>query len=613
LKPGFAACLVLAAVLVSPGMARAQQSTIHISADSVVYERFQAQRFPDTATLDEGEDEMALSPADEIAFTRAMMLVRTSRVEQALPMLLDLWQRHPESSQIASATASAYLRLGKPNEALRLLEDADKAAKESRSRTKAPAPAVDPLAAMRAQVLLAMGRRKDAIPWMVEAAASPRAGGFALQRQLFEWAETDDVGPDVVSAAERRADASPKDVNRALLAAEIEARAGKNQSALLRLQHAESPNMPHGQLAFTLAERLASDTQGAVLARPLWLELARGPYDAGIRADALRRLLNPVPVVAASGGKTVITPISANDLESAWRSLPAGEERSRLGLQLLQSLRARGETKAADRVAADLAKSGGHGQLAGPVDVEAGLLALGQGNLDEAGKHLERARTQSTDDEARERAEFGQAEVLFYGGQFDSALASYDRFARAHPMSPLANEALSRAFLLDSDSDRAPGQAPGLGSLAKGLYAETRRQWDEAATWAGKAEDESRGSDRMASEMPRSAGAAPESLGLANPVRANALLLLSRVEEARGAPAEARIAALTVADSLPGDRLAPAARKRVGDLDLARGNKESALAQYEDMLARYPRSWLAAEVRRQVTDLRSQLRSGRAP
>jgi hypothetical protein len=55
------------------------------------------------------------------------------------------------------------------------------------------------------------------------------------------------------------------------------------------------------------------------------------------------------------------------------------------------------------------------------------------------------------------------------------------------------------------------------------------------------------------------------------------------------------------------------ARKRVGDLDLARGNKESALAQYEEMLARYPRSWLAAEVRRQVTDLRAQLRAGGAP
>jgi tetratricopeptide (TPR) repeat protein len=613
LKSGVAVVLALLVVAAGFDTARAQRGTMHVTQDSVIIERFHGgMRFPD-ASDEDGED-LTLPPADEIAFTRAMMLVRTSRVEQALDMLLDLRQRYPESPHIASAAASAYLRLGKPNDALKLLDDSDKAAKAARARAKQPAPAVDPLAAMRAHVLLAMGRRKDAIPWMVEAAANPRGEAFALQHQLFEWAETVDVGPEVIAAAERRADASPKDVNRALFTAEIECRAGKTQTALARLKNAEPSTTPHGQLAFTLAQRLSSDSRGASFAAPLWLELARGPYDPGVRADALRRLMNPTPVVTADGeGKAVATPVSANDLEAAWRALPPGEERSRLGLDLLQLLRARGDTKAAERVATELSKSGGQGQLAGPVDVEAGLLALGQGRLEDAGKHLERARTQSVDDDARERAEFAQAEVLFYSGQFDTALAAYDHFATAHPLSPLTNEALSRAFLLDPDPNQAPGQAPGLGSLAKGLYAETRRQWDEAATWAQQAENESRASDRQASRMPRSEGAAPESLGLSNPVRANALLLLSRVEEARGAPAAARLAALTVADSLPGDRLAPAARKRVGDLDLARGNKESALAQYEEMLARYPRSWLAAEVRRQVTDLRAQLRAGRAP
>ena len=595
------------------GGAGAQEGTLHVTADSVIFERFHSMPIRDEAGSDD-DDDMALPPADEIALARAMMLVRSSRLELALPMLDDLCRRHPESSRIATAAASAYLRAGRPNDALHLLEVSDKAAKEARAKDKLAAPAVDPLAAMRAHVLLALGRRKDAIPWMVEAAANPRGEAFALQRQLFEWAETVDVGPDVVSAAERRADAAPKDVNRALLAAEIECRAGKTALALACLHGAEAPGTPHGQLARVLAERLQADAQGVALAAPLWLELARGPYDAGLRADALRRLLQPTTVITADReGKAVVTPISAKDLESAWRSLPVGEERAELGLDLLQTLRARGETQVAERVAAELSRTGSSGQLAGPVDVEAGLLALGQGRLDEAGKRLERARAQTVDDDARVRAEFAQAEVLFYSGQFDSALASYDRFANAHPLSPLANEALARAFLLEPDPDQASGQAPGLVSLAKGLYAETRRQWDESILWARKAEQESRGSDRQASQMPRSEGAAPESLGLANPVRAQALLLLSRAQEAHGAPAEARLAALAVADSLPGDRLAPVARKRVGDLDLARGNKESALAQYEEMLARYPRSWLAAEVRRQVTDLRAQLRAGRAP
>jgi hypothetical protein len=96
-------------------------------------------------------------------------------------------------------------------------------------------------------------------------------------------------------------------------------------------------------------------------------------------------------------------------------------------------------------------------------------------------------------------------------------------------------------------------------------------------------------------------------------VRAHALLLLSRAEEARSSLDAARLAALVVADSLPGDRLAPLARKRVGDLELVRGHREAALSQYEEMLARYPRSWLAAEVRRDVTQLRAELAKGRTP
>jgi hypothetical protein len=52
--------------------------------------------------------------------------------------------------------------------------------------------------------------------------------------------------------------------------------------------------------------------------------------------------------------------------------------------------------------------------------------------------------------------------------------------------------------------------------------------------------------------------------------------------------------------------LAPQARRRAGDLLQASGRTAEALGQYEEMLARYPRSWLAAEVRRRVTELRGR-------
>jgi len=64
-----------------------------------------------------------------------------------------------------------------------------------------------------------------------------------------------------------------------------------------------------------------------------------------------------------------------------------------------------------------------------------------------------------------------------------------------------------------------------------------------------------------------------------------------------------------VADSLPADRLAPVARQRAGDLYLTRFKDEAkALAQYEECLARYPRAWNSAEVRRRVEQLRRDRR-----
>jgi hypothetical protein len=66
---------------------------------------------------------------------------------------------------------------------------------------------------------------------------------------------------------------------------------------------------------------------------------------------------------------------------------------------------------------------------------------------------------------------------------------------------------------------------------------------------------------------------------------------------------------LAIADSLPGDRLAPVARQRAGDIYLDRLKDErAALEQYEECLARYPRAWNAAEVRRRLDALRRDRR-----
>ena len=623
------AILGAAALVSAAGTARAQSprddASGHVitTTDSVVYERMSEVRFVDGSPVERDDELDALTPEEELSMARAVAMLRTSRYAEGLAALDLLWRRHPASVRVAQAAASAYLRGQKPQEALRLLELTDKAIREARERggvkvEKGAAPS-DPLAGVRARALLALGRRKEAIPHMAAAAADPRGETLALRRQLLEWAETVDMGPAVVTAAERSADAAPRDVNRGLLAAEIECRAGKTVAAvtrLSRLEQATGSERP-GELVRAVAERLLGERQGATLAAPLWLELARGPFAPDVRADALRRLMAPTFWMDEANGALTQTrafPVPAADIAAAWRSLPGGEDRARVGLELLNALRARGERGLADRLAADLSRTEAPSSLAGPMDLEAGLLALSQGRLDEAAKRLARARAQASDDESRERAEYAQAEVLFFSAQFDTAQAAFDAFATAHPRSPLANDALERAYLLEGDGDRAPDQTPGLASLARGLYAEARRQWDEAAQEAHRADDEARVAQAPAPVIAADSESAKLQVpGARNPVRAHALLLLSRAEEARSSLDAARLAALVVADSLPGDRLAPLARKRAGDLEMAQGHREAALHHYEEMLARYPRSWLAAEVRREVTQLRADLAKGRTP
>jgi len=89
---------------------------------------------------------------------------------------------------------------------------------------------------------------------------------------------------------------------------------------------------------------------------------------------------------------------------------------------------------------------------------------------------------------------------------------------------------------------------------------------------------------------------------------ARAGLELAALKLEAGDPHAALVPLLVVCDSLADDRLAPAARQRAGEAYLALGDEKNALAQYEECLARYPRAWNSAEVRRRVERLRKDRR-----
>lgn len=609
---------VLPAMVAVLGIASATQAFAQGSAPDrnpgVIYERYQplvvdGDLYPPPSYDDE------LEHADEVAFARALSLIQTARVEEGLEVLRQLRSRYPGSRRLVSATASALTLSGRPQEALRVLDEAGRRQKGSAARegeARGPRTSAEPFAPERAEALLAMGRRVDAIPSMVEASSQggPVAGRF--RSQLLSWAEVPDIGPKVAAMAARKSDADLQQIDLALLAAEIEARAGRPERAWERLRKSEARTgtARKGELLRVLAERISADSRpGSGRGADSWLELARGPYDPALRAEAFGRLLAMESASAEPGLPASDPRVSGNELESAWRSLPEGEVRTRIGLQLVDHLRRRGQEGASRRVSAALGQTAAPADLAGDVELESGIAAIQRGDLADAQRRLLRARAGASSEESRERAEYELAETWFYQGRFDSALAGFDAFSQANPQSPLANDALERAYLLEGDSpDGGGGPRPGLEALARGLYAEARQSWDEAARLARDADAEARAARQTVEPL---SAAEPDSdaelqFGPRDPVRSHSLLLLSRAEEKRGAFDAALAAALLVSDSLSGDRLAPLARKRAGDLLYSRGRHDEALRQYEEMLARYPRSWLASEVRRRVTELRSR-------
>jgi TolA-binding protein len=178
-------------------------------------------------------------------------------------------------------------------------------------------------------------------------------------------------------------------------------------------------------------------------------------------------------------------------------------------------------------------------------------------------------------------ARFMLAELQFFSGDLDSAAANYTRVAD-DPNDADAAAALDRLYLLE-EAPASPLR-PMLGLIAFERWRGHRAAATQLADslW------------RM--QAPHGAFAARAGLDLAE--------LKTEANDVRGA----LVPLLVVCDSLTDDRLAPLARQRAGDAYLSLGDETRALAQYEECLARYPRAWNSAEVRRRVEKLRRERR-----
>jgi len=176
-------------------------------------------------------------------------------------------------------------------------------------------------------------------------------------------------------------------------------------------------------------------------------------------------------------------------------------------------------------------------------------------------------------------ARFMLAEAQFFSGELDSAHANYDRVAEV-PENEHAADALDRMYLLEESPESLLRPVFGLIAYERWRGANARATVLADSVWK--------------LEAPHGEYAARAGLTLAS--------LKLDAGDARGALAPL----LVICDSLADDRLAPLARQRAGEAYMALGDPKRALDQYEECLARYPRAWNSAEVRRRVERMRRE-------
>jgi tetratricopeptide (TPR) repeat protein len=419
---------------------------------------------------------------------------------------------------------------------------------------------------MASELMLALerlARPREAAEVAVEAWAADPAQDWA-EDSLLHLAGADPRGVrDVARAAARRL---PGRADIVLTACRLEMRGGDPTEALRMLADADGPALrPPLRQRFAddlLESGSGRDSTGA--AEALLALAADTRLDPAFRLPAARRAWDLVVALGSEAG-------AAPRLTHALADLPAERWDGGLLMDVARALRRAGLT---DETRALLA-AGERSLSKRELEMEQALADLRDGPPERALPRLLAAAGGSTE------AAFRCAEALFFAGQSDSALAWYQRVTK-DPASEFTGPSFERIFLIE-DAD-PPSALPAFGRVA----------WEE---WRGERKRATTLTESLFVALPRGV------------LWAQAAVKLAALREAAGDARAALEPLLLLADSLPGDRLAPLARQRAGDLYLVRlKDTPRALAQYEECLARYPRAWNAAEVRRKLEQLRRDRR-----
>jgi tetratricopeptide (TPR) repeat protein len=415
--------------------------------------------------------------------------------------------------------------------------------------------------------LESLGRRREAADVALACLlVRPSQAGWAyVTLEKLAAAEPKTARDAVKHAIEKH----PDRPDLALLSARLDWTLGDPKTALKTLTAIDRPGVAGtAPIRWTFAEQVLRggaprDSNGAVAALVSLAGDAR--FEARFRQAAAERAWN---LEVKRGAEAEGAPL----LRAALRDIPIAQWSPEFAVALSRGLRAAGHADEARELLQAVSGSRGDSPA---LDFERALDALRDGPPARALPQL------LVTSEASEEGAFRYAEALFYAGLVDSALARYQKLS-LNPSNAFAGAALERIYLLEGTEPRAA--LPVFGRIA----------WED---WRGQPARAQALSDSLYTSLGR------------GPLWAQAAIRLSEYRARTGDVKLALVPLLAVADSLPEDRLAPLARQRAGDLYLTRlKDDRQALAQYEECLARYPRAWNAAEVRRKVEQLRRDRR-----
>jgi TolA-binding protein len=177
------------------------------------------------------------------------------------------------------------------------------------------------------------------------------------------------------------------------------------------------------------------------------------------------------------------------------------------------------------------------------------------------------------------RSLFLLAEILYFQGDFDSALVVYNKIPDQMPNSDYANDALSRSLLLSAHAN-AKKELQRMANAERMMYA---REYDSAI------------------KESRSLMAAEPASDLAD----DCVLLIGEALEGKKSYNEAVAAYRDLIKVYPESRLKPEAQRRIGELFADRLNdKKAAIEELEQLLVNYPDYVLAGAVRNRIEELK---------